>query len=368
MPGAFDEVDRLVEGGISRGIYPGAVIVIGRRDTVVYARGYGHLTWQTASPVPDPGTTLWDLASLTKVVATTPATMRLVEQGRVDLDRPLNAYLPRFVGGRKNEVTVRMLLDHTSGLPSYREFFRLAPTRDSAITLLYGTPLRRAPGQSPEYSDLNFLLLGLLVEQLSHQSLNQFTQREIFAPLAMENTLFLPPKSLADRTAPSGSWHGHPIGGSVNDQNAARFGGIAGHAGLFSTGLDLARYARFWLGGGAGERQHVLEPETMQHFLEAQARAGNRLLGWESPDPPGKEPVAAGTLLSPRAYGHTGWTGTEIWLDPARDFFLVFLTNRSYGPRVGHSIRELRAVRAMVADAAVRAVPGACRPDVSPPC
>jgi CubicO group peptidase (beta-lactamase class C family) len=368
MPGAFDEVDRLVAAGISRGIYPGAVIVIGRSDTVLYARGYGHLTWQAASAAPDPGTTLWDLASLTKVVATTPSTMRLVEQGRVELDRPLNAYLPRFVGGRKNEVTVRMLLDHTSGLPSYLEFFRLAPTRDSAIALLYGTPLRRPPGQGPEYSDLNFLLLGLLVEQLSHQSLDQFARHEIFTPLAMENTLFLPAKSVADRAAPTGSWRGHPIGGVVNDQNAVRFGGVAGHAGLFSTGLDLARYARFWLRGGRGEAQQVLAPETIQRFLQPQPAAGNRLLGWESPDPPGKEPVAAGALLSSRAYGHTGWTGTEMWLDPERDFFLVFLTNRSYAPRIGRSIRELRAVRAAVADAAVRAAPGACRPEVSPPC
>ncbi|HSE66669.1 MAG TPA: serine hydrolase domain-containing protein, partial [Gemmatimonadales bacterium] len=158
--GQFAPLDEIVEAGIRRGIYPGAVVVVGRRGSVLYSRGYGHLTWDPRSPVPSPDSTIWDLASLTKVTATTPSVMRLVEQGKVDLDRPVISYLPRFTGGRKGEVTVRMLLDHTSGLRSYVQFFRLAPTRDSAIALLYAEPLRRPPGKSAEYSDLNFLLLG----------------------------------------------------------------------------------------------------------------------------------------------------------------------------------------------------------------
>ena len=357
-----------MEGGIKRGIYPGAVVVVGRRGSVLYSQGYGHQTWDPKSPVPTPDSTIWDLASLTKVTATTPSVMRLVEQGRVDLDRPVATYLPRFTGGRKGEVTVRMLLDHTSGLRSYVQFFRLAPTRDSAIALLYAEPLRRPPGKSAEYSDLNFLLLGLLVERVAGEPLDRFATREVFIrPECCARCLLLP-RSLYESVVPTGVWHGHPSRGVVNDQNAVRFGEVAGHAGLFSTGTDLARYARLWLSEGALGDRRVLETGTIRRFLQPGASSGNRLLGWERRDPPGKEPVAAGTLLTDSTYGHTGWTGTELWLDPVRDLFLIFLTNRAYDPRVGRSISELRAVRARLADAAVRAVPGACSDRIQPSC
>jgi CubicO group peptidase (beta-lactamase class C family) len=364
----FAPLDEIVEGGIKRGIYPGAVIVVGRRGSVLYSRGYGHLTWDPKSPVPTPDSTIWDLASLTKVTATTPAVMRLVEQGRVDLDRPVATYLPRFTGGRKAEVTVRMLLDHTSGLRSYVQFFRLAPTRDSAIALLYAEPLRRPPGKSAEYSDLNFLLLGLLVDRVAGESLDRFATREVFVPAGMLRTMFTPPRALHESVVPTGVWHGHPSRGVVNDQNAVRFGEVAGHAGLFSTGTDLGRYARLWLSEGTVGDRRVFESGTIRRFLQPGASSGNRLLGWERRDPPGKDPVAAGTLLTDSTYGHTGWTGTELWLDPVRDLYLIFLTNRAYDPRVGRSISELRAVRARLADAAVRAVPGACSDRIQPSC
>lgn len=368
VAGQFAALDEIVEAGIKRGIYPGAVVVVGRRGSVLYSRGYGHFTWDPKSPVPSPDSTIWDLASLTKVTATTPSVMRLVEQGKVDLDRPVSSYLPRFTGGAKGEVTVRMLLDHTSGLRSYVQFFRLAPTRDSAVALLYAEPLRRPPGKSAEYSDLNFLLLGLLVDRVAGVPLDQFAAREVFAPAGMSRTMFTPPRSLYESVVPTGVWHGHPSRGVVNDQNAVRFGEVAGHAGAFSTGTDLARYARVWLSDGTVGDQKLFEAATIRRFLTPGASSGNRLLGWERRDPPGKEPVAAGTLFTDLTFGHTGWTGTELWLDPVRDVFLIFLTNRAYDPRVSRSISELRAVRARLADATVRAVPGACSDRIQPPC
>jgi CubicO group peptidase (beta-lactamase class C family) len=352
---SFAAADSAVRSGIERGIYPGAVLVVGRRDTVLYRKGYGHLTWSHSSAVPDPDSTLWDVASLTKVVATTAAMMLLVERGAVSLDAPVVRYLPRFTGGRKSEVTVRMLLNHTSGLPSYVEFFRLAPGRDSAITLLYGTPLRRPPGSSAEYSDLNAMLLGLLIETVSQQSLDRFATGQIFAPLSMEQTMFRPPESVTRRTAPTGRWNGHAMRGVVNDQNAVRLGGVSGHAGVFSTGGDLGRYARFWLSEGALNGRRLVRPETVRLFLTPSRASGTRLLGWDTPDTLPRGPSPYGTILSRSAYGHTGWTGTQLWIDPARNLFLVLLTNRSFAPRMGHSIRELRAVRAQVADAVVRA-------------
>lgn len=350
----FRSADSIVRSGISRGIYPGAVLVVGRRDRVLFARGFGHLEWRAGSPVPSPDSTLWDIASLTKVVATTPAVMRLVEEHRLELDARVTRYLPRFSGGGKELVTLRQLLDHSSGLPSYVQFFKLAPTRDSAITLLYRTPLRRVPGKAVEYSDLNFLLLGLLVENVSGESLDRYVNRTVLQPAGMEQTRYRPGQPAARHTAPTGQWRGHPICCEVNDQNAARFGGAAGHAGLFSTGMDLARYARLWLNEGTLDGRRVYDAATVRTFLSPEGAASTRVLGWERPDPRHRDDSAYGHLLSSQAYGHTGWTGTLLWLDPGQDLFLVFLTNRAFNPRIGHSIRALRAVRGALADALVR--------------
>ena len=160
--------------GIKRGLYPGAVVVIGRRDSLLYARGYGHFTWDPRSPVPSPDSTIWDLASITKIVSTMSSAMRLVDEGKLDLDAPVASYLPRFTGGLKNRVTVRMLLDHTSGLKSYVPIYQQARKRAKAIDLLYAQPLVRTPGDTAIYSDLNALLLGLVVEKAAGMSIDRF--------------------------------------------------------------------------------------------------------------------------------------------------------------------------------------------------
>lgn len=366
---SFTEVDAAVRSGIARGVYPGAVLVIGRRDTILLARGYGRLTWSPSARQADPDSTLWDLASVSKVVGTAAAALVLVDHGRLALDAPLPRYLPRFAGGRKGEVTVRMLLDHTSGLPAYREYFRLAKSREEAESLLYAEPLTRAPGMSAVYSDLNAMLLGLVIEKVSGESLDAFLEREVFAPLGMTQTRYNPAASLRYRVAPTGMWHGRPSAGEVFDRNAAVMGGVSGHAGLFSTGMDLARYAQFWFSGGRLRSGGALvKPATIAAFLQPGPGTGTRLLGWDTPDRQEEQPTAYGTLLSGSAYGHTGWTGTELWLDPANDLFLIFLTNRSYAPRMGRSMRELRAVRAQLADAAIRAAGQPCLAQAAAPC
>jgi CubicO group peptidase (beta-lactamase class C family) len=278
--------------------------------------------------------------------------MRLVEHGQVELDSAVNRYLPRFQGGSRSRITVRMLLDHTSGLPSYREFFREAPTRDSAITLLYGTPLRNPPGRVTTYSDLNFMLLGLLVEAVSGEGLDRYAGHEVFLPAGMTQAGFRPRREPA-RTAPTGSWRGTPICCEVNDQNAVRLGGVAGHAGVFASGDDLARYLRLWLGGGVIDGRTVFSPATVHTFLIAGDRPDARYLGWDRPPPKGRDDSAFGQLPSAATFGHTGWTGTLIWADPERQLFVVFLTNRSYAPKTGQSIRRLRAVRGALADAII---------------
>jgi CubicO group peptidase (beta-lactamase class C family) len=363
------EVDAAVNDGIRKGIYPGAVVVIGRRDSLLYARGYGHFTWSPSSPVPTPDSTIWDVASITKIVSTMSTAMRMVDQGKLDLDAPVRRYLPRFSGALKNQVTVRMLLDHTSGLKSYVPLYLKARgSRARAIDLLYAQPLLRIPGDSVEYSDLNALFLGLILEKVGRAPLDQLAAREVFHPLGLTQTMYRPKSSLKRRIAPSGIWRGNPVPGDVNDQNAVAMGGVAGHAGVFSTGMDLARYAQVWLRDGMGPDGQWVTPGTMRRFLVKGPRSGSRLLGWDTPEAKPDEPSVFGALISDATYGHTGFTGTELWIDPARDLFLVFLTNRAFDPKVRESIKELKVVRAAVSDATVRLVPHGCTQELLAGC
>ena len=355
--------DPLVLDGIQRGAYPGAVLVVGRRDTILFAKGYGRLTWSPSGSVPDPDSTLWDLASMTKVIATTTALMLLVERGRVSLDSPVVRYLPQFNGPGTSAVTVGHLLTHTSGLRAWLPLNRLARDSAAAMRIVFEQTPQAPPGTRMEYSDFNAILLGEIVGRVGWGGpLDAFATHEIFVPLGMRQTVFRPSRSLARRTAPTGVWRGHPVAGVVNDQNAARLGGVAGHAGLFATARDVARFAQFMLGEGAlpgGPR--LLRPETVRTFtavaVKARRGASARTLGWQAL-PTGEDVSSAGTLFGPRSYGHTGWTGTSLWIDPDRNLFVVLLTNRAYAPRARRPFTVLKEVRGRVADAAAKALDG----------
>jgi CubicO group peptidase (beta-lactamase class C family) len=367
----FAAADAVVQEGIDAGLYPGAVVVIGRQDTILHAQGYGHLTWNPGASIPNPDSTIWDIASITKVVATTSSVMRLADARRLELDAPVTHYLSRFKGARRDRVTVRMLLDHTSGLPAYLPLHRLARNRNRALDRLYRAPLERVPGDSAVYSDLNAMLLGLVVEKVAGRSLADVAAAEVFRPLDMPRTMFRPGGKLGRWIAPSGVHRGRPVSGRVNDENAVRLGGIAGHAGVFSTGGDLARYAQTWLRNGvAGSGAIWVSPGVVRRFLTPGARSGTRLLGWDTRDPLATPelPSVFGSLVSPATYGHTGWTGTELWIDPVRNLFLVFLTNRSFDPRTDQSVEKLKLVRARLSDAVVGAIPPVCAQELVAVC
>jgi CubicO group peptidase (beta-lactamase class C family) len=365
----FERVDEAVRDGIARGLYPGAVVLVGRRDSILYSRGYGHYTWSPQSRVPDVDSTIWDIASISKVVATGATALRLVEAGKLNLDAPVRRYLPRFSGGLKNQVTVRMLLNHTSGLKSYVPIYQKARgSRQRAINLLYAQPLLRVPGDSAEYSDLNALFLGLIVEKVTGLPLDRAAAREVFKPLGMTQTMYKPPARLRSRIVPTGIWRGQPVPGDVNDQNAAAFGGVAGHAGVFSTAADLGKFAQVWLRNGLGPEGRWARPETLATFLALGPKTGTRALAWDTPDVHAEEPSIFGTLISTAAYGHTGFTGTELWIDPTHDLFLVFLTNRAFDPKARDPVKEMKVVRTAVSDAAISLVPHACAQDLVSRC
>jgi CubicO group peptidase (beta-lactamase class C family) len=355
--GAVARIDSAIVHGIEAGSYPGAVVVIGTRETVLHAKGYGHFSWSAESRVPDVDSTVWDLASLTKVVATTPAIMRLVDQGSLDLGSPVQSYVPEFSGEGKEEVTLRHLLEHRSGLRAFLPLNDRAQTREEAKRLVLTEPLRWRPGSRVEYSDLNAMLLGWIVESVSGMSLADFSETQIFAELGMTQTRFRPPRGIRARIAPVGLWHGHVIAGELHDQNAVRLGGVSGHAGLYSTGSDLVRYAQLYLSDGRdAEGEEHFRAQTVRLFIER--GPDNRALGWEVRDT--TDEANTGRLLSKSSFGHGGYTGTSIWIDPERDLFVIILTNRVFAPRTGRSITVLKAVRARVADAAVSLRSVAC--------
>jgi len=363
--------DQLVLDGIRKGVYSGAALVVGTRDSILFAKGYGRFNRSPSSPAISVDSTLWDLASLTKVVATTPALMLLVERGQVDLDAPVARYVPEFNGRGTEAITVRHLLTHTSGL---RGTLPLRQAADSAAALrmvLTTTPIAK-PGAQMLYSDLNAILLGEIVLRVSGVPLDVFVAREIYGPLGIgDQMVFRPPRRLERRVVPTGVWRGHPVAGVVNDPNAAKLGGVAGHAGLFATAMGLARFAQWMLGegvfdsrgGGGGGGPRILKAETVRQFTQiaVPARRGTsaRTLGWEAL-PTGEEVSSAGTLLGPRTYGHTGWTGTSLWIDPDRGLFVLLLTNRAYAQAAGArgTFTALKRIRAGVADAAARAADG----------
>jgi CubicO group peptidase (beta-lactamase class C family) len=298
--------------------------------------------------------TIYDLASLTKVIGLTTATMMLVDEGKLDLDAPVQRYVPSFQGPDKERVTIKHLLTHSSGLPAWRPLYAEARTRDAALALVDTTALQRQPGDTFVYSDLGAMVLAQAVEAITGQRLDRFLDVRLFGPLGMSATRYLPPASWRDRIAPTENdtvFRHRLLRGEVHDENAGRLGGVSGHAGLFSTAGDLSRFA-IWLlesrrtpedADGrrttSGDLRH-LSPSLVQEFTRRQnlPPGSSRALGWDTPS----ELSSAGTKMGPNAFGHTGFTGTSIWFDPDRDLFIILLTNRVNPTRANTKILQVR--------------------------
>ena len=331
-----DSVARVLDRALADSAFPGAFAVVGNRDSILVERGVGHLDW-TPSPAPDEHT-LWDLASLTKVVGLTTAMMQLVEAGKIDLDAPVQRYLPTWTGPNKDRVTVRHLLRHTSGLPAFKPYDEITHDPDSLSTLMFSTPLDTLPGARMVYSDIGAYMLGRIVERVSGQTLDAYVQDHIFAPLQMNETMYRPSESLLPRIAPTevDPKRGGLLRGKVHDERAYYLGGVSAHAGLFSSGHDLARFARMYLNGGTLDGVRIVKRPTMLELTTHEV--ADRALGWQKPD--GNN--SAGHLMSPAAFGHTGFTGTSIWIDPPRDIFIILLSNRVNPTRANQRIGRVR--------------------------
>jgi CubicO group peptidase (beta-lactamase class C family) len=351
---SWTPLERYLDESVARKAFPGAVVAVGRRDTVLFLRAFGRLDYERGRRVTTK--TVYDLASLTKVIGLTTAMMRLVERGKVGLDTPAVRYVPAF---HDSTVTVRQLLTHSSGLPAWRPFWERVHSREEMFTLVDAEPLEQPPGRRMAYSDLGAMVMTQIVEDVGGERLDRYLQTQLFRPLGMKDTRYLPPRTWRSRIAPTEmdtTYRHRLVRGQVHDENAASMGGVSGHAGLFSTAPDLVKFAQMMLKYGGMEAQgrggtgpRIVDSATIAMFTAVQDPAlSSRALGWDTPS----EGSSAGTRLSPRAFGHTGFTGTSMWIDPEKDLFVILLTNRVHPTRNNDLIRE---VRPRVADLAVEA-------------
>ena len=324
-------LDSIAAAHLATGTAPGIAIAVGRHGRLVHMAGYGRTDFDEASsPVTE--RTIYDMASLTKVIATTTAAMILEAEGRIVLDSAVAYYLPEFGAAdpAKRAITVRMLLTHTGGLEAFARLYENGVRgRAQYLEQIAARPMRGVPGGEMVYSDWDMILLQLVIERVTSQSLDFFVAERVFRPLGMTDTGFLPAQpdaSLRARIAPTerDTTRGGLLWGTVHDGNAWAIGGVSGHAGLFSSAHDVATFAQMMLNNGRYGSVQLLSPQQVARWTAPQLPGTSRALGWDTPSPPS----SAGVHFGPRAYGHTGFTGTSMWMDPERGLFVVVLANR----------------------------------------
>lgn len=361
MRPALDETCRR---GIAEGAFPGAVVLAGDGGKILLHRAYGHraLAPERLPMTPD---TVFDVSSLTKPLATTTAMMLLVRDGRLRLNDPACTVIPEFSGDDRAAVTFRQLLNHTSGLPAWKPYYETANPagKNRCLEQLHDEGLLARPGGKHLYSDLGFMLLGEAVERLSGMPLDRFCEDEIFAPMGLDSTFFVdlgrstrdlrPGAARAIAATEDCPWRRKILCGEVHDDNAYAMGGVAGHAGLFSSAPDMHRFVRFLGRCLDGAEPDFLPAAVVREFLEAERPLPGQthVLGWDTPSPAGS---SSGRHFSARTVGHLGFTGTSIWWDLERDLHVVFLTNRVHPSRDNPGIREFRP---LVHDAVMEGLP-----------
>ena len=353
----FARAFAIVREAIGQCAFPGAALAVTHRGSLVAAQGFGRFTYDEGS-LPVQAETIFDLASVTKVVATTAVAMLLYERRRLQLDAPLAKFLPEFVSlaprrrqAERESVTIRMLLLHSGGLPAYEKLFQFAHSRDELVRGALMTPLISLPGTRAEYSDIGFVLLGEVLARQAALPLDLLVQQEIFTPLGMRRTRFNPRPKWRTEIPPTEDdriFRKRVIQGEVNDENASVMGGVAGHAGVFAPATDVARFAECMLRGGAP----LFQSATVKLFTRSEGlpAGSTRALGWDTPS---LSESSSGARFSRASFGHLGFTGTSLWIEPFRQLSVTLLTNRTWPDRSSQAIRH---VRPLVHDAIVEAL------------
>ncbi|HSD64644.1 MAG TPA: serine hydrolase [Ignavibacteriaceae bacterium] len=336
---SFSKVEELIKSSINDSAFPGAVLLIWKGGKIIFQKSFGHLTYNDSSAKVKTNT-IYDLASLTKVIATTTSTMICIDRKLFKLEDKVSKFIPGFAQKGKENITLKNLLLHNSGLPAYKRFYMLYNNSNDVLNDIYSTKLTYTPGTKTVYSDLGMIVLGKVIEKVTGKALDEFCNENIFKPLQMNDTYFNPPSSLKYRIAPTevdNYWRNRLIIGEVHDENSSLLNGVAGHAGLFSTAGDISRFLQMLLQKGNFEGKRLIDSSTVKLFTTKQS--DERALGWDIKSTTGS---SAGNFLSNKSYGHTGFTGTSIWTDPTRDLFIIFLTNRVYPTRENNKIIKIR--------------------------
>jgi CubicO group peptidase (beta-lactamase class C family) len=348
----FSNVDSIILSAIQDSVFPGAVLFIGNKHNILYKKAYGYRDYsENAWPVKT--STLFDLASLTKVIATTSAIMKLYEQQKLDLNAAVANYIPQFAQNGKADVTIRNLLLHNSGFPAGKPFYKFCKTEQEAYDSLYAMPLRYKTGTKTIYSDLGFITLGKIVETISKEPLEVFIHKNFFTPLRMKDTMFNP-HDLWIRIAPTEPEYNYRMTkktGKPKNKITQLMGGVAGHAGLFSSAEDLSRIALLFLNKGVYNGKSYLNKSTIKLFNTRQSENSTRALGWDTGN--GNPNRQISHLFSESAFGHTGFTGTSIWMDPELNLFVILLTNRTYEMT---DRNEINRIRPLVHDEIIRSI------------
>lgn len=338
----FTALDSLMKRAVADSVFPGASIAVLHHGKTIYHKAFGRLTYAPNSAPADTGT-IYDAASLTKAVVTTSIVMQLVERDSLDLRTPVSRYRPGFAAKGKGEVTIEQLLRHNSGLRPHSYFAETCATREETLQAIDCDSLTCKPGTRSQYSDLNFILLGSIIEQITGRNLAANFHARFAEPLGMTFSLFTPPDSLRQRIAPTGEdgiWKLSRPRPLVNDQNAALLGGIAGHAGLFTTTGDLLKMVQMLMNEGKLDDRRYIRAMTVRHFLKQGHTP--RALGWDLVTPGNNS--SAGHRFSANSWGHLGFTGTSIWVDPDKNLAVILLSNRVWPTPENIRIRKFRPV------------------------
>ncbi len=348
----FTNIDEVIQSAITDSAFPGAVILVSKEGKIIYEKAFGHLSYDDTSAVVTTNT-IYDIASLTKVIATTTAAMICYDRNLFDIDDPVSNYIPEFAQNGKENVTIKNLLLHNSGLPSFKPFYKKYSSPDEVISDIYSTPLQYQPGTKTVYSDLGIITLAKVIEKVTGKSLDDFSQEEIFKPLDMNSTYFNPPDSLKYKIAPTeydDYWRNKLVWGKVHDETAFMLNGVAGHAGLFSTASDISHLLLMLLNKGNYNSKQIIKGKTIQLFTKRYSQQSTRALGWDTKSNTGS---SAGDLFDSTSFGHLGFTGTSVWVDPTRNLFVIFLTNRVYPTREN---KKLHKVRPALHNAIIKAI------------
>lgn len=340
----FTNVDQLMLKAISDSVFPGSALAVGTNNKILFSKGFGNFTYDKKSS----GVTtksIFDLASVSKVVGTTSAAMILVEQNKMSLDDKVIKYLPEFNNNGKDKVTVRNLLLHNSGLAPFKKYYDVYSTADEVINDIMNLPLDNPTGEKYVYSDLGIITLQKVIEKTSGKSLDVFLEENLFSKLEMNQTMYNPSNEIKNKCVPTeldDFWRMRLLQGEVHDERAYMLNGVAGHAGLFSTVEDLSKFAMMMLNYGEFENKRIISYEIIDEWTTKQSEQSDRALGWDTKSVEGYS--SAGKYFSNDSFGHTGYTGTSIWIDKENKLFVILLSNRVHPTRANKKISKFRPI------------------------